>query len=66
VQHKWTDVQQPSLESGGRYAAEDIRVRAHEVGPNQTSGIITVSNMLQVHFTSFLPFFNPQRSDVSI
>jgi hypothetical protein len=46
--HEWTDVRVPALECDCQHAVEDIRVRAHEVGPNQTSGIITVSNMLQV------------------
>lgn len=36
------------LQQDGRRLVEEVRIRSHEVGPNQQSDIVTISNILQV------------------
>eukprot|EP00892_Ulva_mutabilis_P008675 jgi/Ulvmu1/617/UM001_0625.1 len=43
----WEDVPPPKLQNAGRRLVEEVRIRAHEVGPNQQSNIVTISNILQ-------------------
>lgn len=46
--YDWETLTLPRLDDGGQLFSEETRVRAAEVGPNQQSNVITVSNMLQV------------------
>lgn len=46
--YDWEDVPTPRLQNNGRRLVEEVRIRSHEVGPNQQSDIVTVSNLLQV------------------
>ena len=46
--YAWEDVPPPMLQQDGRRLVEEVRIRSHEVGPNQQSDIVTISNILQV------------------
>lgn len=46
--YAWEHVPEPMLQHSGRRLVEEVRIRSHEVGPNQQSGIVTISNILQV------------------
>jgi hypothetical protein len=48
VRYNWEQLPVPQLKDGGRLFSEEVRVKGHEVGPNQQSNVVTVSNMLQV------------------
>lgn len=46
--YAWEEVPAPMLQHSGRRLVEEVRIRSHEVGPNQQSDIVTISNILQV------------------
>jgi hypothetical protein len=50
----WQELEKPSITDEGRLFTEDVRIRSHEVGPNQQSSIVTVSNLLQVRDSAVL------------
>jgi hypothetical protein len=46
--YKWEQLDTPQVLEGGRVLREQLRIRSHEVGPNQESSIVAISNALQV------------------
>jgi hypothetical protein len=46
--YKWQQLDMPKVLEGGRLFREQLRIRSHEVGPNQESTIVAISNALQV------------------
>ena len=53
ISYEWEQPDIPRLTDAGELV-EESRIKAHEVGANQRSSIITVSNLLQVHPVSHL------------
>ena len=46
--YEWERLAVPSVDFDEAVFSESVRIRSHEVGANQQSDIVTVSNMLQV------------------
>lgn len=46
--YEWEHLLVPSVDFDEGVFSERVRIRSHEVGPNQQSNIVTVSNILQV------------------